>query len=169
MDERRDDWRQGVDENLASLNAGQRVWEREMTVIRKLLGEFDRLLRGDIEKDTDGAIARLHQQETEINLLKAVVLKDKAGNKGLIGRIEDLESGERRSETRLKLYIALIGLLSALAVGALTNMDKIGAFFGSKTPDPLDQMIDRTKNPPRKHLKIRIKDDEIQRIERSDN
>src|SRR5689334_6220954 len=112
MDERRDDWRRGVDENLASLNAGQRVWERELAIIRKLLAETDNLLRGDAEKDTDGAIARLHQAETAINLLKAVLLKDAAGGKGLMGRVEDLENADKRSERWLKVWIAFIGLLS---------------------------------------------------------
>jgi hypothetical protein len=152
MDDRRDDWQHGVDENLASLNAGQRVWEREMEVVRKLLGEFDRILRGDLDKDTDGLISRMHLQENEVNLLKAVVLKDKAGNRGLVSRVESLESDERKSEIHLKVWMAVIGLLSASIVSTISNLDRIEAFLNRGKKDPVDQMIERAKHPHRRHI-----------------
>lgn len=150
--DRRDDWRHGVDENLASLNAGQRVWERELTTIRNLLSDIDKLLRGDPKKDTDGLVSRLHHQENEVNLLKAILLKDASGSKGLVGRVEVLESGERRSEGHLKLWIAIVGLLSALLVAAVSNIDRIETFLNKKPKDPLERMIDSAKHPrPRYH------------------
>lgn len=147
MDDRRDDWRHGVDENLASLNSGARVWEREMKVIRKLLGEFDRLLRGDPEKDTDGMVARVHAIENEMNLLKAVVLKDKTGGKGLVGRVEEIERGERTSDRRLKVWVAFIGLVSAILVAAASNLDRLQAFWNRKSTDPVERAIERAKRP----------------------
>jgi hypothetical protein len=157
MDERREDWHRGVDENLASLNAGQRVWERELGMIRKLLAETDNLLRGDPNKDTDGAIARLHLVENEINLLKALLLKDAAGGKGIIGRVEDLESEERKSDRWLKVWIAVIGLLSALLVAAASNFDRIAAYLNRKNTDPLSRKIENAKHPKarRRHVIIR--------------
>lgn len=151
MDDRRDDWRHGVDENLASLNAGQRVWDREVVIIRKALAEMDALLRGDRQNDTDGAIARLHQLENSLNLLKAVILKDSAGSKGLVGRVEALESGERRSEIHLKVWIAVVGLISAVAVGVLSNLDRIQAFLNKPTQDPVDRAIERAVHPKPRH------------------
>src|SRR5690348_9804635 len=129
MDERRDDWHRGVDENLASLNAGQRVWEREVNQIHKALAEIDALLRGDSGRDTDGAIARLHQLENELNLLKAVVLKDKAGNKGLIGRVEALESGERGADNRWKFATAVVVATLSLVGLLVTNWDHLETFL----------------------------------------
>lgn len=155
MDERRDDWRSGVDENLASLNAGQRVWEREVGSIRKLLTEIDNLLRGDPERDTDGAISRLHQLENEVNLLKAVLLKDKAGNKGIVNRVEALEAGERRSESHLKLWIAIVGLVSALTVAAISNLDRITAFLNHGKKDPVEQLIEKARKPKVRRHHIR--------------
>ena len=159
MDERRDDWRHGVDENLASLNAGQRAWERELSAIRKALADIDNLLRGDPERDTDGIVARLHSQENDVNLLKAVLLKDKAGNRGIVGRVEALESGERRSETHLKLWIAVVGLVSAFLVAAVSNLDRIEAFLNRKSKDPVDQAIDRAKKPRNRYHHYTIRAD----------
>lgn len=154
--DRRDDWKRGVDENLASLNAAQRVWDRELVVIRKLLGEFDRLLRGDIEKDTDGLISRIHYQENEVNLLKAVLLKDKAGGKGLVGRVEDIENGEKRADRKLKVWIAVLSLLSALLATLASNFDRLDTYFKRKS-DPVANAIDRAKRPKGKPIvKFRI-------------
>lgn len=157
MDDRRDDWKHGVDENLASLNAGLRVWERELVIIRKLLGEFDSLLRGNPEKDTDGMIARLHMQENDINLLKAVLLKDKAGNKGLVGRVEVLERGERTSEHRWKFATAVVVAVLSLLGLLITNWGSISAFLNKPPSDPLEIALEGARNPrPRyRHYTIR--------------
>lgn len=145
MDERRDDWRHGVDENLASLNAAQRVMDREISRLWKAYSEDDALLRGDKEKETDGLIARLHQLETAINLLQAVIDVDKAGNKGLTGRVEALEGRERTTVEVWKFWVAILGLLGAIAVAVITNLDKIEAWVHPK-PDVVDQAIERAKH-----------------------
>ncbi len=156
-DERRDDWRQGVDENLASLNAGQRVWEREMAIVRKVLAEYDHLLRGDPEKDTDGTIARLHNQENKINLIEGVLLKDKAGTKkDVVSRLEALESGERTSDNRWKFATAVV--VALLSSGLLaTNWGRIESFLNKKPTDPLGRLIQNAKHPKarRRHVVIR--------------
>lgn len=155
MNDRRDDWAHGVDENLASLNAGQRVQDRESQLIRKQIRDHDFLLRGDPEKETDGQIARLHNAENEILLLKAVLIKDAIGGRGLVDRVEALESQERGSDRRLKVYIALIGLISALLVAVASNLDRIESFI-KKDTDPLHQKIDRIKHPPRRRVHVVI-------------
>ncbi len=142
MDERRDDWR---------------ILEREQKIIQRKMHAFDVLLRGDPEKDTDGIIARLHTAENEIQLLKAAVFKDKAGNKGLQGRVDDLESGERSSERRLKIWIAVISLFSAGLVTAMANIDRVHAFLRPK-PSTLEKMIEKAKHPKGKpHYVYRVR------------
>jgi uncharacterized protein HemX len=136
-----------VDENLASLNAGQRVWERELTAIRKALVDIDFLLRGDPTKDTDGIVARIHKQENDVNLLRAVLLKDATGGRGLVGRVEVLETGERRASDYWKFATASIVAIISLLGLVLTNLDHIESFLGEKRKDPLGQMIDRSKRP----------------------
>lgn len=164
-DDRRGDWEHGVDENLASLNAGQRVWERELAVIRKLLADTDRLLRGDPEKDTDGAMARLHAVENELLLLKAVLLKDAAGGRGIVGKVEDLERGERLSDRRLKVWIAVLGLASASVVALMSNLDRLQAFFHQKSKDPVERLIENAKHPRRHHAARARPDPEEEPIE----
>lgn len=160
MDERREDWRQGVDENLASLNAGQRVWEREVNLIHKSLSEIDTLLRGDPERDTDGAIARLHQLENSLNLLRAVILRDAAGGKGLIGRVESLESGERGADNRWKFATAVaIAILSLFGL-LLTNWDRLEGFLNRhRKADSLERIIENAKHPKTRHRHIIIRSD----------
>lgn len=157
MDDRRGDWQHGVDENLASLNASQRVWDSEQKLIRKLQITHDNLLRGDPEKDTDGLIARLHNLENDLNLLKAILLKDKAGNKGIVGRVESLETQEKTADTRQKVWIALIGLISAILVALVSNLDRIEAFLKHGKPDAVSEAIERGKHPKGKKIyKIRV-------------
>lgn len=155
-EDRRGDWEKGVDENLASLNAGRRIQDRDLSLLRKDVDKHDVVLRGDPQSDTDGMAARLHNQETEINLLKAVVLKDRAGGHGLVDRIEALEKRERDSDRRLKVWIAVIGLLSAVLVAAASNVDRIERFLNKKDNDPVSKAIERAKRPPRKHIRVRL-------------
>jgi hypothetical protein len=154
--DRRGDWEKGVDENLASLNAGQRVWEHEQKLVRKVQADHDRIMRGDPERDTDGLIARLHNEENKVAMLEAVVLKDKAGGKGLSGRVQALEDRERTADTRLKVWIALIGLLSAILVAVVSNLDRIERFMGKESKDPVHQAIERAKRPRKKKYVIRV-------------
>lgn len=156
MDERREDWHHGVDENLASLNAGQRVWDRENTLFRKEVSELKSLLLGDAQKETDGLIARLHQIENQMNLFRAILLKDAAGMGGLVGRVEAIESGERRADSHLKLWIAIVGFLSAATVAGITNIDRIEKFFKQTSTDPVDKMIERTRHPKSRHRHVVI-------------
>ncbi len=159
MDERRDDWRRGVDENLASLNAGQRIWERELATLRKLLGEIIDDLRGSISNETDGIIHRLREAEASVQMLKSIIDVDRIGESGLMGRVEALERRERTSETRLKIWIAVIGLLSALASAAVFNIDKIEASLNKQPKDPIDQAIDRARHPKPRYRHYVIRED----------
>lgn len=140
--DRRDDWSHGVDENLASLNSGQRVLDHEIGQMRRLLSEIDNLLRGDPERDTDGLIARLHAFENDLNMLKAIILTDKAGNRGLVARVEMLESGEKRVEYRWKFWVALITLAGTLAVLAVKEWGSLRYLFEEK---PAPSATKRTK------------------------
>ena len=146
MDDRRDDWRRGVDENLASLNASQRVWDRELEAIHKIVAEFDSILRGNTENETDGMISRLHHQETQILYLKAIIQADRAGGKGLVTRVYELERGDQKAERRLKVWLAIISLVS-VAIGALiANSDRLAAYL-KRPAAPLEQAIEAAKHP----------------------
>lgn len=157
MDERRDDWQRGVDASLVSLN---RLWEREVAALHRSLSEIDAFLRGDREKDTDGAIARLHQLENSLNLLKAVILRDATGGKGLIGRVEALESGERGSDNRWKFATAVVVAILSLSGLLLTNWERLEAFLiKQRKLDPLEKMIQNAKHPRPKHRRVVVRVD----------
>lgn len=157
MDERRDDWQREVDENLASLNAGQRVWERDLTLLRKVMGDIDRLLRGDPEKDTEGVIARIHDIERQLSKLNAVLFVDSTGKKGLIHDVYELRGEEKRVVERWKfataITVAIIGFLGLF----ISNWDKIIKAAGvGRPPDKLERMINNAKRPPNSG-KVRVK------------
>lgn len=155
-EDRRDDWKRGVDENLAAINEGRRVTEREIQRLWKAYSDDDALLRGDKEKETDGMISRLHSVENEINLIKAVLLKDAAGGRGLVGRVETLEGAEKRSDRHWQAATAItIAVLSLIGL-LVTNWPKITAFFDPTRKDPIGQAIERAKHPPRKRIHITI-------------
>lgn len=154
--ERRQDWEHGVDQNLAALNAGQRVWERENEAIYKLIGEFDRLMRGDPDKVSDGLIGKLQDIQKDVNLLTAVVLKDGAGNKGLQSRVQILEDGQ---EDRRLGWSNITKIAVALIMAGL-----VGRFYGDvwqafnkKPTDPISQMIDRAKHPQSRYRHYTIR------------
>ncbi len=162
MNDRRDDWARGVDENLASLNAGQRIWEREVNALHKAIAEQDNLLRGDTEKDTDGLIARLHKAENEVLLLKAILLKDAAGGRGLVAEVESLKYKEKSLVYRWQFWIALLGLIGTIATAIIMNIDKIEKFIQRQTQlTPLQVKIERAKHPkPRnRHYTINVSTD----------
>lgn len=147
-DDRRDDWAHGVDENLASINAASRVLDREISRLWKAHAEDDKLLRGDKEKETDGLIARLHAQETQINLLHATLINHTA-------RLGTLEGANQASENRIKLWVAIVGFLSAVVVGGLYNIDRIQALLNRKhKPDRLEQMLENAKRPKARHRHV---------------
>lgn len=138
----------------------ERLWEREIGGIHKTLSEIDALLRGDPERDTDGAIARLHQLENSLNLLKAVILRDAAGGRGLIGRVEALESGERGADNRWKFATAVVVAILSLFGLLLTNWERLEAFLNKQRKlDPLERMIQNAKHPKAKRRHIVIRND----------
>lgn len=156
-DDRREDWHRGVDENLASLNAGQRIWEREQKSLRKLLTDTEGLLRGDIGKETDGLIARLHKLENEINLLKAIVIKDQAGNGGLVEQVRLLkEAREDRRSGWGNVTKILVAMITSGALGLFWH--DIQAYLMRKSNEPLEQLIEKAKRPKGKtHYVVRVR------------
>lgn len=159
MDERRDDWHHGVDENLASLNTGQRVNDRAIKILEVSLRSTDKLLRGDPEKDTAGLIARLHDIETQLAKMNAVIFVDSTGKRGLVHEVEALSTGERTAEQRWKFATAIVVAILSLLGLLITNWDRISAYLGHAKLDPLDQAIESARHPKPKHRHYIIKDE----------
>ena len=161
MDDRRGDWEHGVDENLAGLNTGQRVTDRLLEDLDQNYGALDRLLRGDAEKETDGLIAKVHEIETKLARINAVLFVDSTGHKGIQHDVESLLSGERTVAERWKFAAAvLVAALSLLGL-VLTNWLKITSYVEDKTiTNPLDQAGEQSKHPRVKHLIIRERAEE---------
>ena len=156
MDERRDAWQRGVDENLASLNTGQRVNDRLLEDLDANYSALDRLLRGDAEKETDGVIGRLHQIENQVAQLYSVIFMDKAGQHGLQHDVKELKEG--RKDKQLKwghITQVLVALIMSGLIGHFWQ--DIRAFVTRKSVDPLEQMIQHAKHPKgrRRHVVIR--------------
>jgi len=169
MDDRRDDWRSGVDENLVSLNTAQRVTDREVEDLELKYEGHDKILRGDPEHDTDGLVARLHTQENLVNELRAEygALKQTIrgyhdGSPGLEGRVDALEGIKKNRERKEGYYwqfitavaVAIIGLVGII----LTNLKEIKAHLPKSKPSPLSQKIEKAKHKKGKPIiKYRVR------------
>jgi hypothetical protein len=153
-DERRDDWRHGVDENLASLNSGQRSQDEKLAKLDAAQDEQDSLLHGDTDS---GLIGRIEDVEAEVRRLNAVVFMDALGNKGLHHDIKALL--DRREDRRTgwgNITKIIVAVITSGAVGLFWQ--DIRTFVLKRTTDPVDQAIDRAKHPKGKHRHVIIRE-----------
>jgi hypothetical protein len=159
MNERRDDWQHGVDENLAGLNAGQRIWEQEIQTIEKTITGLDELLRGDPARETSGILARLEQVERDLSKINAVLFVDPTGKKGLVHEVDVLTSRERTSSERWRFATAVIVAIISLAGLIVTNWTKIEGVF-------LEHRENAPESPRKKRMpKMRPALDDVGRME----
>ncbi len=155
MDERRDDWRHGVDENLASLNAGQRSQDTKLDRLEEKQEETDSILHGETDS---GLIGRIEDLEADVARLNAVIFQDAAGKKGLHHDIQMLLEGreDRRNQWGNLTKIIVAAIMS----GLITHFwQDIRAFLNRKPTDPLDQMIDRAAHPKARHRHVVIREE----------
>lgn len=152
MNDRRDDWERGVDENLASLNTGQRVNDRILEDLDKNYAALDHVLRGDAEKDTDGLIAQVHEIQTKLARVNAILFVDSTGKKGLQHEVESLLSGERTASERWKFATAVVVAFLSLVGLLITNWGRISGFLEAQDKDPVDQAIESAKHRHIKHI-----------------
>lgn len=169
MDDRREDWRSGVDENLVTLNTAQRVTERQLDDLDLKYDDIDKLLRGDAELEHDGLIARLHSIETTLNKLaasvegiKQIIEGDHTGHPGLKTELKDLKEGRLdRRQDRSDFWKFVTAIAVALITGGyLRSMwPKISTYLNKPTSDPVAQMIENAKKPKHRHYTIHEGDD----------
>lgn len=129
-DDRRGDWQQGVDENLAMLNSAQRSTDRELGDQDILLHKHEETLHGTSE--TSGLIGRIEAMEHLVAELHACVISSPGNKNGLDKRVDILEDGAQSSGFRwtfaTAVTVALIGVFGT-AIGLLglliMNWDKV--------------------------------------------
>jgi len=157
--DRRDDWAHGVDENLASLNIGQRVTDRLLEDIELQLADLDKVIRGDTELETSGHVGRIHNLETQVAELRAVVIMDASGNRGLQHDVEELKTGERHSEYRWKFFTSVVVAIISLLGLLITNWSKLEKYLNKRSVDPLESAISKAVHPKAKHRHYTIRED----------
>ena len=142
MDERRSDWRSGVDQNLVSLTTAQRVTDQQLDDLELKYVAIDKVLRGDPETDTDGFIARLHNLENSVNELKAERVKL---------MVADVTVKGFKWEFLTKVTVQILILAGVLILG----WDKVESLVRkiiAQKQDPLELQIEKAKHPkPRYH------------------
>lgn len=171
MDERRDDWRHGVDENLAAINEGRRSTDKAIDDIEDTVDELENvLLRGDPDGDVDGLVARFHTLENKYNEEKAKSEKLRSdfeklrckvevgyvdGHRSLEQQITDLQEDKetkRRREDNIWKFAGLV-IVRVLVLAGLVFMgwEKAVEVYKRMTapskPDRVHQMIERAKRP----------------------
>lgn len=161
MDERREDWRHGVDENLASLNTGQRVNDRLIEDFDLAVSRIDNILRGNPEEETSGLIGRMEKTETDVAQLKSIVIMDASGKKGLQHEVAILSSGERTASDRWKFATAVVVACISLIGLLITNWDRIQIYINRRTQDKVNQMIENTSRPKSHHRRYVIHEEPL--------
>lgn len=151
MDERRDDWRHGVDENLASLNTGQRVTDKLIEDLELAQEHIDRLLRGDTEKGTDGVISRLHQLEDALQEIRAIMLKKK---------LAEVEIAKSKWEFSGRIIERIIIVAVALLLGWEKLVPLYKKLMHQKLGQPEQAIEDAAHpRPRRKSYKVIVRPD----------
>lgn len=124
-----DDWRNRVDERLVDLTTAQKVTNDHLDQIDETLDALDRTIRGDYEKDHDGLVSRFKEVEHTVSQLRAVVLQDSTGKKGLVATVDALVSGKMDVVERRKHRASIIIAIITSGALVITNLDKIGIFW----------------------------------------
>ena len=154
--ERRDDWKHHVDEHLVNLTTAQKVTDRQLDDLEIQLHAVDNLLRGDHEEGTSGLIGRLETVEHYLAELRAIIIMDATGKKGLQHEVAILSSGERTAKERWQFVTAIcISVISLLGL-VLTNWDKIALFLHRKNLDFGETPIVHVKTKHRRPAPVEI-------------
>lgn len=137
MNDRRDDWRTGVDESLIMLKTAQRVTDQQVDDLEVKYEAIDKILRGDPEIDTDGFAARLHNVENGLQEIRATLLKM---------HMADVEVSKSKWEFAGKIIERLLILAGILLLG----WDKLEGLYQKilhQKQSPLEQRIEQAKHP----------------------
>ena len=98
------------------------------------LQKIHEILDGDPkDRNDDGLKGDVKEMIRRQNKLEALMAPDSLGEGGIINRLKRLEKNsgfvEKESENRWKLWIAIVGLVGALAATIIPNLDRIEKFL----------------------------------------
>lgn len=135
-DDRRDDWRNGVDKKLVDLTSAQRSTDDELDDLDLRYNTLDKIIRGDPENDHIGHDERLRAVETGLRELRAEKIKFKVADTTVQG-----------------FKWQFWGLILAAVIPsiiAIFKWDHIHAWLEKKDTDPVDRTITRDSQPKRR-------------------
>ncbi len=143
MDDRRDDWRNGVDKKLVDLTSAQRSTDDELDELDLKYNTLDRIIRGDPENDISGFHERLHNVENGLQDLRAEKVKFKVADTAIQGFKWQ--------------FWGLVLTAIITTIGAIFGWDRIHAYLEKHDTDPVDKAIERAVHPKatRRHYVIR--------------
>lgn len=152
MNERRGEWEQGVDRNLASLNSGQRTQDEKLERLESNQEDIDGALHGETDS---GLIGRIEDLETEVSRLNAVIFQDDAGTKGLHHDIQALLSRrEDRRDRWANWTKIIIAIITTGTIGIFWR--DIKAYVEKQKPEAFMQMFEKPKRPQSKRHKRKV-------------
>lgn len=144
MNERRDDWHTGVDESLITLKSAQRATDNQLDALELKYELIDKVIRGDLEGNTESYSERLHNLETALREIRATKVKSQVAD------IEIRKSKwEFAREITKQILIAMVALLLGLRWDRLEIL--ILKIIHQK-PAPLEVAIEQAKHPKGKTL-----------------
>ena len=134
MDERRDDWKNGVDKKLVDLTSAQRSTDDELDDLGLKYGSLDRILRGDPENDISGFQERLHNVENGLQELRAEKVKFKVADTAIQGFKWNFWT------------VFLSAIIPSLIALAFQWRSISGYLEKQEAKDPLERSIERAKH-----------------------
>jgi hypothetical protein len=150
-------WREKVERDQVSLVTGFQVLNKRLDEMEDLLRDVDLVIRGDPREDRDGLVTQLHEIQTRLSRLDAVIFVDSTGRKGLQHEVEEILSGERRTESRWKYTTTVVVAVISVIGSLILSWDKIAAFFREKRIDTHHQ-APKAKSQRKKvsHVRYRV-------------
>ena len=141
------EWVRNVDHQIVTLLTGHQVLDRRLSQIEEAIKDLDLILRGDPSDERDGMTAQIHQIQTALARINAVVFVDSTGKHGLVKDVEELKTGEHLIENHWKFFTSVAVALLSLVGLMLTNWDRITSYLRRPSEDRVSQMIEDAKRP----------------------
>jgi hypothetical protein len=145
VNERRDDWCNGVDKKLVDLTSAQRSTDDELDELDLKYDSLDKIMRGDPENDIIGFHERLHTVETDLREIKAETIRAK-----IVG--DSVQGIKWQSVTAI-----ICAVIAALSV-VLPHLDQIISVFHNDDAvyEPDVQLKKAIEADKRRHRKKKI-------------
>lgn len=131
--DRREDWRNSVNDRLVSLTSAQKTTDDELDEIQEKLREIDHILRGYPDEDLEGLIASRDKLATQVLKFNALLMPDIHGHGGVVNDLNEVlqnrTAREKRADHFWKFATAVVVQFLILIGLLVVNWDRIQEYI----------------------------------------